>query len=740
MLLILNSCSSGLKLKNWVNYPIPLASLNALDTLKVMPDVVRYTGNEIISFREFETDISILGRLDDRPNWYADARGCLNITNGATVHISDFNFRTEVGDAPLIRVSSGLLILENCDFKTDVSWAIQVEGEGKLELRNAVFKNLSIGGIQVNGGQIKIFNSLFDQAGKSAISAKGGALLEAHNIVISNTMGSAVVLESIDEVWLDSVRVLDSFQDGLSITNCDYVLMEKVEVRENGRNGLNLQASTICGMVNFSALGNLVKGIQLNDVDTLRIINSELIGNGQNGGHISKTARVRVSGIRVGHNGGNGLEISRGDKLWIERSSFQANPDKALLVDSLNQVILKQISLVNNGIGLEVSNFDSVNVSHSLLHMNRLKAAHIQAGNYLSSRVNLIKSNQLGLSVSDVLIMSLDSNHFELNELGCDIRSGQRLMMNDNVWQGNQTATYLSEMGSVGIYRDKWNANTTVGLDVFAGDDLLLTQSTFTKNTTAGLFTDVSVKLESCHVDSSVKAGLRVNTGNIFINQSSVKNSPVGLSLGEGSQARIVQSAFSNNELNIDAEASVSLVVSFSKISDSRKGIRVGNYGEVELLSNQFSLIDDYSVRLTGPHLQSLLIRQNVMSQTGGVLYSKSGSGEINIQSNTFSNNNSGFQAKDRTIHKLDHNIFYHTDMDNHAVLKDPALFDWNCIYPSANENDSTEVMNNNLIGHPQFDSNYYLTPRSPCLNGGENGTLIGALGLLPETRPQLKP
>ena len=66
-------------LKNLVNYPLSLSSLDALDTLKISPEFVKYAGTEVVTFRNFNRDIHIQGRPEIRPMWMGDVRGCLQV-------------------------------------------------------------------------------------------------------------------------------------------------------------------------------------------------------------------------------------------------------------------------------------------------------------------------------------------------------------------------------------------------------------------------------------------------------------------------------------------------------------------------------------------------------------------------------------------------------------------------------------------------------------------------------------
>ncbi|MBT4714355.1 MAG: right-handed parallel beta-helix repeat-containing protein [Candidatus Marinimicrobia bacterium] len=739
-LFLMVSCSQGIRIKNLVNYPIQLSVLDALDTLKISPDIVKYSGTEVTSFRTISQDIRIQGRHETRPVWSGDMQGCFLVDQDARVYISDFNFQGTTSDTALIRVKSGYLILENCDFISSDFWAIQVDSGATLKLQNVNFTTGGEGAIHLRGGQARIFNSHFEQVGNTAVYASGGDLFEIHSSILRNTMGSALNLNSVSEVWLDSVRVIDSFQDGIAINGCDYVLLNQVGSRENGRHGLSLNDAKIVGLLNFSSMGNLVNGMELNAIDTLRIVNSEFIGNGQRGGVISNAQRSRIAGIRVGHNGGEGFQFNQGNELWINNSSFQANPLTGLGINSLTSIDLKQVSLVNNGQGLFVDIFDSLGIDHSLFSSNRTNAMDIRGGDHLHASQNLVKGNSSGLVINEILFVDLDSNRVESNILGNDIQSVPKLKMNDNVWISNESGAYFSNIGSMSSTDDGWLSNLDTGLEIFSAEELLISGARIHNNRNGVLLNEVSLRIESSTIDSCREIGLKFLNSSVAMEKITSKHNGVALELGEGSQANITQCHFKDNELNLNAEASVFLSLTFSSMSHSRQGIRLGNYAEASILSNEFNLIDGFSVELSGPHVQSILMRQNVISKTGGVLKSRASSGDIQLQSNTFANNKSGIVASNRSIRGLDHNIFYHTSIPDLQVLREDYLFVWNCIYPGTTSQQSASIESQNIYSDPDFSANHYLNPTSPCLHGGNNGLLIGALGAQPTTRPSLQP
>ncbi|MCF6238705.1 MAG: right-handed parallel beta-helix repeat-containing protein, partial [Candidatus Marinimicrobia bacterium] len=715
----MTSCSDGLRLKNLVNYPVIISSLDALDTLKILPDVVKYSGSEETNFRQIVQDIRIQGRQADRPVWQADEQGCFEVNSGANIHILDFNFQGTGYETALIRIDSGRVILENCTVSGSDEWSIIVGSAGALELRNVYFTDNGPGAIKLDGGTLKIYNCEFDQAGKTAIYASQGSLLEAHKTQLTNPMGTAIELPSVSEVWLDSIRVIDSFQDGISLQNCDFVLINQVESRENGRHGLQIHQTSIAGLLNYSAIGNLVSGMVIDAVDTLRILNSEFVGNGDSGGRISSTDRIRMAGVSVGHNGSDGFQIRDGHELLIHHSTFQANPKMALEVDSLISVQIEYSSIVNNSVGISVNHFEELKFRNNLLVSNAESGVSVKNGTKVTLSVNLLKENQLGWHIGAVLNVQLDSNRVESNTLGADFRSVARLDMAENIWIANGSASYFSDIGLITSDHDQWLANRTHAFEILSADELILSNSILRGNQNGGLLNQVSARLDSCVFDSSSGYALKLMNGSLLVNQSRFSDNKLGIELDEGSRARIVQSQFVKNDLAIDAHASVAISMSYSSVRQARGGLRVGNYGAVELLSNRFEELDDYAIRITGPHLQSLYLRQNIIQRTGGVIHSESSSGKLEILNNTFANNTGGIQVQKGSIQRLDHNIFYGTDPPALESLKDINSLQWNCFYPFQKTAHPEPVRDRNQYLDPQFEGKFYLSPQSPCLQGG---------------------
>ena len=737
---LINSCSTGIRVKNLINYPLSVMSMDALDTLAVLPDVVKYEGIRDSSFIIFKQDIRLQGRPAERPVWIGGAQGSFQVSDGAEVHILDFNFGGTSQDTALIRVDQGKLILENCDFDDLSNWAILVGQQGSLELRNVRFSDLQQGALLIEGGKIRIFDSQFDLAGQAAIMARGGVLFEAHRTTLKNTMGTAVELQGVKEVWLDSVSIFNSFEDGIKLKDCDFTLIEHVVTHKNGRHGLDQERSIISGLIDFSAVGNLVHGMRLHDVDTLRILNSELVGNGESGADLSSIGRSRIAGLVVAHNASTGFQIVGGNDLIIHHSSFQANMQSSLSIDSLDHIDISQISVVNNDNGVHITNYDELNFNGNLLRSNTGTASAFEQGSHVNFSGNVLEDNHNALVIEATETLHLESNRFQANQTGNECQSLGQVISKSNVWQANQSASFYADIGYIKSDNDNWSGNTVHALEVLSTNDLILSGATLSQNVQAVLLTQTSAKIESCLFDSSTGFALKVMNGSAAINGTKFRYGDLGVVLGDGSQARITQSVFDNMQVALDAGPSSETLLAFSRLSNLQEGIRIANYGQAEILSNRFDQVKDFCVELTGPHIQSVHVRQNIMTNSGGILRSSSGSGTIELISNTFANNKQSMDVLTRTISRLDHNIFYKTIISNYDMLEDPGSFEWNCYFPDSIRLEDKSVPEVNLSVDPLFDEEYFLLPGSECINGGKNGLQIGALGIHKGKRPELKP
>ncbi|MCF7824886.1 MAG: right-handed parallel beta-helix repeat-containing protein [Candidatus Marinimicrobia bacterium] len=725
-----------MRLKNLVNYPVIITSFKALDTLGIQPDRVKFLGTENTSYINFTDDIRIQGRQDNRPTWIGGDQGSFGVSENAEVRILDFNFQGSSDTTALIRVQSGKLVLENCDFRNVNNWGIIIEAAGTLELRNVRFTGLQKGAINQVGGTVKIHDCYFDMAGETAVMASAGEIFEAHKVTFTNTMGTAIELHQVAEVWLDSVSVLDSFKDGISLSDCEFTLLDHVVSHKNGRNGLIQNNTILSGLINYSAVGNLLNGIQIQDVDTLRILNSEFVGNGDNGADLREIRKSRMAGLVFGHNTNEGLRITNGEEFFINHSTSQANLRTAMNLDSLLNVNIMNTSVVNNRNGLSIGHFGEIKLQGNLFKSNADIACQMKVGNKIDFVSNEISENQIGLIAEDVSELHLDSNMVTANDSGTEFRSIERIFSRSNILDMNKSASYFSEVGFVRSEYDTWKKNSLHALEVLSATDFNLSNANIAGNADALLLNQVSVKIENSEIDSSTGYAIKLMNGNIFIHETKFRSGETGIVVKDGSRAKITQSQFSGFELAVDAAASSNLVLSYSSLSYNYNGVRIGNYGKTELIANRFDQIGNYCVESMGPHLQSLYMRQNILSNSGGALKSTSYSGKIDLISNTFAMNELGVSLVEGTIERLDHNIFYHTDISGPIAVKDTKSIKWNCFYPDIIYYKNATASETNIHIDPVFDEKYFLTKESKCLHGGENGIHIGALGTI-QTIPQ---
>jgi len=737
--LLFSACSSGLRFKNLINYPVMLGSLADLDTLAVQPDVISFSGRIQNQFHRFTEDLVIEGRKADRPLWTAKDAGCLLVTRDATVRIMDFNFQGSPGDTAAIRIESGTLILEHCDFSGGMSWGIEVGPAGVLELHDVRFMDLEAGGVQISGGQVKIFDCQFNMAGRTGISSSQAQLVEVHRSDFSNIMGSAITLDSVEEVWLDSLVISDSFQDGIAVRNSNYILINDVLAKGNGRNGLSLTNTIITGLLGYQAVGNLLNGLAITNIDTLRIVNSEFAGNGIHGALISAASYTKIAGVRLLENGYAGLSVKSGSEFLLEQSNFQGNPT-ALTIDSVKILWMQHNRFAEQEQGVVINNFEALQFRENKLIASNIKALTLNHGQQAHVVQNLFKKNQMGLILDHILAVRADSNLIIANQNGSDLRSIADLRLTGNRWQGNGSASYFASIGSFYSKTDQWDHNQGHAVEILSAQAAVFENDRWIANQNGGLLDHVSTRIEACQFDSSTGFALKQLNGELLVRDASLTENNIAIILGGGTRSTLTQSRFRSNDLAVDVRSSAALTLSFCQIEQARSGLQIGNYGSAQLLANTFSKIDGYCVELTGPQLQVLLLRQNVMDKTGGIIKSLSRSGQIDIVNNTFAYCQGGLDLLPATLTTFDHNIFFKTTFSEIAILQQVAAARDNCFAPEDRAGHPDGIRSSNLYQDPGFAADYFLRPTSPCLQAPQDQLLIGARGLIPDLRPQLEP
>ena len=739
-LLLFNGCSTGLRLMNLANMAVNLPTLAAMDSMKVKPDVIRYTGRGEAQFRVLDQDLRIQGDHANRPIWQSSPDGCLSIENGASVHILDFNFDGGGSEKPVIRVSSGDLILENCDFFDSETWMIEVGPAAALELRETRFSQLGRGAVHLLGGRLRLSHASFNNAGETAVKADSGRLVEAHDVRIFNALSSGMNLQNVSEVWLDTLIVGNAFQDGVLLKDCAYAFISETDLRENGRHGLSLSGSTIAGLLGVRTLGNLVNGLTLNDVDSLRILGSEFVGNGNDGADIAGVDHLRLANVHFGHNAGSGLLLKGGVNLLVENGRFQGNVGFGGQIDSTQNITILNSQVINNSTGISVSNFHHLSLHKNLLVANRESALAVSKGTLFGFRHNLLRENGVGILAREILNASIDSCRIEANILGSDLRSLSRLTLHENLWNANQSASYFADMGLIFSKNDIWSNNKKAGIEVLSAEELSMDGARLVANHDGMLFNQVPVTMTTCRIDSGTGMALQAMNSKLSLTNTDFTGNHTAIFLREGSKCDVVQGKFQANDEILFSEGASEVFISYCDVIGARKGVTMGNYGKLEILSSRFTEIDGYCVEAPDPHIQSLLLRQNLIHHCGGVLRSKSISGQIELINNTLADMLGCIELEGIRMSKFNQNICWKTQADPTRLRRMSQEMIWNCFEPGLQAQGEVTPDQGDLFLDPLFTTDYYLKPNSPCLKGGLNGTLIGARGIIPITRPVLQP
>ncbi|MCF7807244.1 MAG: right-handed parallel beta-helix repeat-containing protein [Candidatus Marinimicrobia bacterium] len=740
LMIMVNSCSMGTRFKNLLNAPVDLVTVHALDSVSIVPDVVRFSGVGENGHHTFLSDTRILGRHKDRPMWQANERGALTVSSGARVRILDFNFRGAASTDTLIIVEDGTLLLENCDIWNPGGSGIYLGKGSALLLKNVRFSQVKEHAIYGEPGVVRLEDCRMDLGGNTAILADSTGLFEAHRVQVSGTMGRGIELNGCNEVWLDSVDVEDSFEDGVHINDCRYVLLEHLKTAKNGRNGLTVSNSGLSGFMGVSAVGNLVSGLAVSDIDTLKMTRVELIGNADQGGILQRVGRVRLADMVIGHNAVIGLVLEACEQVDMRYSTFQANLKLGLQADALGSFNMSMVSFLHNGAGLRVQSSDTLHISRSILKENKGDAIHLSDGESLTFTGNTLINNVNALKVKNFAQTNLDSNEFSGNDLGMDLRLSGHLDSHANIWDHNKVGLHLSEVYAVKSIDDRWVQNSDHAVESMSVADFVLQGAIIRHNRNGILFNDVSSKAEDCWIDTNAGFGLKGLNSNVAISNSHLRQNVTALELGDGSGARITQCIFKENLLSVLSDANSDLSLSFSTIEGGGSGLVMEDYAQAEIISNYIDNLDGYAVEISGPNIQSVYMRQNVVANSGGIIKSKSRNGRAEIENNTFAGNTQSFKMEKGTIGALDHNIFHATGSFDLDIVADLDDVQWNCFGADTSYSGYEALRAHNMFLDPKFGENYFLTAESPCLNGGNGGQLIGALGVQGISRPKLKP
>ncbi len=740
LLVLLSNCSTGLRMKNLMNVPFALSSLSALDTMKIQPDVIKYVGPGESQSRRFKKDIRIQGNHGERPLWRADGAGCFKVSQGATIHILDFNFDGTQAKSGSIEIDSGMVFFENCDFSRGFGSMIRVGRGGRVELKNCVFRDIDRVSIQLDGGIAIVRNSDFIRAGESAILANSAKLVELHQTKVESSLNTGIKLKNVREVWLDSTSVLGSFQDGVSLTDCDYAFISQVILAENGQHGLRVQGGQILGLLEVRSLGNLVNGMDLTDLDSLRMVGSEFVGNGGDGANLFNVRQARMTSLHFGHNAGTGLLMTGGGAIRMDRTRIQGNPDAGGQFEAVDTVSINQSQIVNNGTGINISNSVDLRSSGNLFFSNKKMGLMVSRGQKTTLVRDQYTENQIGFKLTDVLNLQLDSCRIMENTQGSDLRSIAQITMQENRWQKNIAAAFFVDIGDLMSQGDAWFGSASKGIEILSGAEFRFIGSNLVGNHDAVTYNQTALSFETCRFDSGTGVSLKGSNASLSITDSRFHHNTTVVDLQQGCRAEFIQSDFQHNGSILTAGDEAHLLFSFCNVHAARKGIQLGNYAELTMLSSQFSELDDFVIRIGGPFLQEIFLRQNVIHHSGGILDSKRAQGTINLTNNTFAENLDGLQLHPDAKLALHQNIFYHTNVDD--LLGGLNLDDmrWNCFTPDSRMSEPDNDAETNIYADPQLGAGYFLNPGSLCLIGGENGALIGARGLNPIKPPVLAP
>lgn len=737
LLLLVAGCSTGARIRNLLQYPQKLTDLAALDTLKIRPVSIVFTGTEIDSHYIFGTKTKLVGDESIRPVWEAGTNGCFSVENGAQVYMSDLRFRAGGEDSLFIQVDSGSLVLENCDFTGGDGIAIRVEAGASLTIKNLSFEDLGQGAIENRGGSVTVTECSFENTGEYAIRSTHKGDIRVTHTNIQGGRGNGLRLEDQHIIWLDSLTIDAMGKDGIAISNSPYLYANRLTLKQNNRHGVYLKNVDLAVLGDILGSANKLDALCIEDIDSLTILNSELMGNGRSGLSVTSAGFCRIAGSRIGHNNQGGLRISSVGQVSIFKTGFVSNMLMAVEVSESQTITMEELTLSSNQAGLQVGGFDSMMLKNCLFLDNRQKAAYLTTGQELKLKSNLFRDNQRALNCRNIHTTLLDSNIFHGNVQAATFETIEFLNSTANQWLENDAAAYFGDLAKLRMQQDLWRGNRKTALEAMNVQGVMIEQTHFVQNHFSAILNQAPLILKGCTIDSSLGAGLKILNGQLTAERSGFSHNLTAISMGDGCKAEILQSQFKDNGTAISTSASVNLKFSYNLVAGGREGIVMGNYALAHLRANRFNEIDGYCFVSTSPHMRDLNMRQNVILKTGGVMNISSTSGDIHCRSNTFAENLSGIHVTPEILKVVEHNVFYETPFLQPISDFSRSRIEWNCIYPDTAEDQLSE---SNIFADPMLTSNLYLREGSPCLGSRHGGMTIGALGGIPDVRPELDP
>ncbi|MFW9992901.1 MAG: right-handed parallel beta-helix repeat-containing protein [Candidatus Odinarchaeota archaeon] len=272
-------------------------------------------------------------------------------------------------------LEGGILMIRDSILKNGYK-GIDGDSNGSLVLENVTFTGFTDDIIDLKGDyQTKISNSFF-YGGRNGIQLENSQYqANITGSIFSNTGKDAINTESID-LYLDSLRVLDTVDDGLQIEGDSIVVITNTFVSGSGGDSVKFRNNALGSVLldNITVQGGNEDGIQMTDGGNLTIIDSKITGNRENGIQAIEVVNLTIKDSTFDGNGlttGNGIELVNITNAVISRVSSSNNRESGFTITNAMQVTLDHSDFVRNSVaGAEISETKHVDILWVMIENN----------------------------------------------------------------------------------------------------------------------------------------------------------------------------------------------------------------------------------------------------------------------------------------------------------------------------------------------------------------------------------
>jgi hypothetical protein len=355
-----------------------------------------------------------------------------------------------------------------CKGKTYYGYGIQVVTTGGVFVSQIEAKNNNLFGAHLEGADVSIFGSTFDNNGlaSNTLTGRGLEVLSTSNVSLTNVEANDNELFGANIQAVGNVSVSNSFFNGQTV----YSYSCKGKTVVGGGYGLKIVTDGSIALNTVEASDNYLYGAQIAGAD-VSITNAKFDTNGA-GLDVESTAGVSLNSVEANENQGFGANIEATGLVSVNDSFFNGN--KYYVYNCQGKTYY--------GYGLKVVTNALISLNNVTADDNNLFGAQLDGGDIavsLSSFSNngtgsnanpLGKGLEIKSTGSQVSLFAVTANHNQL--FGADIQADGTVAVNNSVFSGNMSYSSSHCKGTTyNGYGLKVVTTDTITLDTVTADD-----------------------------------------------------------------------------------------------------------------------------------------------------------------------------------------------------------------------------------------------------------------------------